>query len=117
MFFNSTNFKTIEAGVNIAWLEQQIHSQNIANIETPDYKAKQLVFDDVLNEAMSAGNGGNISVSVIEDPSSVLQDGNNVNLEKENIELYKSYAQYSMLLDKAMGQFNNITTVLNSNMS
>ncbi len=117
MFFNSTNFKTIEAGISIAWLDQQLHTQNISNIETPGYKTKNLVFDDYLNEAMASENGGKFSVSVVEDTSDVLQDGNNVNLEKENIELYKAYAQYTMLLDKATGQFDNITTVLNSNMS
>ena len=50
MFFNSYNFKLLEAGTNLTWTKQELHMQNIANVETPGYKAKQLEFINVLSE-------------------------------------------------------------------
>ncbi len=117
MFFNSTNFKTIEAGINIAWLDQQLHTQNIANVETPGYKTKNLTFDEAFQKAIANSDDvpNEISVNVMTDMTSLRQDGNNVDIEKENLELYKAYAQYSMLIDKMTGQFDNYNTVLNAN--
>lgn len=116
MFFNSYDFKLLEAGTNLAWTKQELHMQNIANVETPGYKAKQLDFVNVLSEERRNVTAQNIiETQVIEDESaSTRSDGNNVNMEKEGIELYKSYAQYSMLLTKVKSEFDKFGYVLNS---
>ncbi len=120
MFFNSTGFKVLEAGAELSWAKQQVHTQNLANIETPGYKSQSLDFSVVFDEAVSSSNLSTPSyvtanISRNEDLS-VLQDGNNVDLEYENLELYKSYTQYSMILDKITGQFRNYSTIINANM-
>ena len=51
MFFQSKDFRVLEAGVQLAWLQQQLHTQNLANIETPGYKSKSLVFERTLRQA------------------------------------------------------------------
>lgn len=117
MFFNSKDFKVLEAGVQMSWMQQQLHQQNIANIETPGYKAKSLTFSQVFDSAQEAQAGPDrISAQVVEDPSSILQDGNNVDIEKENVEMYKSYVQYNLLLNKISGAFDKYNYVLNCNM-
>lgn len=117
MFFNSKDFKALEAGVQMSWTQQQLHLQNISNIETPGYKSKSLTFSQVFDSARSAQEGPDrISARVVEDPGSVLQDGNNVDIEKENVELYKSYVQYSLLMNKISGSFDKYNYVLNCNM-
>lgn len=119
MFFQSKDFRVLEAGVQLAWLQQQLHTQNLANIETPGYKSKSLVFERTLRQAQENADQrpDTVRAQVVADEStSVLQDGNNVDLEVENLELYKAYAQYSVLLDKIRGQFENYSYVLNSNM-
>ena len=117
MFFNSYNFKLLEAGTNLTWTKQELHMQNIANVETPGYKAKQLDFVNVLSEERRNVTAQNIiETQVVDDPTaSTRSDGNNVNMEKESIELYKSYAQYSMLLGKVRSEFDKFGYVLNSN--
>lgn len=119
MFFDSYNFKMLEAGTKLSWTQQQVHMQNIANYETPNYKAKKMLFTDVLSaeSAKGASSKDLIKSEIYEDQStSTRSDGNNVNLEIENIALYKSYAQYSLLLDKVRGQFDNYGTVINNSM-
>lgn len=120
MFFNSSGLNNLEGGVNLSWAKQQLHTQNLSNINTPGYKSKDLEFSQVLSSVndLDAKDGvisiiGNIKTN---DDLSILQDGNNVDAEYENIELYKSYVQYSMLLDKISGKFDNYSAVLNSNL-
>lgn len=116
MFFDSQKFHTLEAGLGAAWLSQQLHSQNLSNLETPNYKAKQLTFSEVLQDQkadFSAGGKG-YRYQIETADSDVRTDGNNVDSDVENIELYKAYVQYSMLLDKAKNQFDNYNYVLNN---
>ncbi len=114
MFFNSKDFKALEAGVRLSALQQELSSQNIANISTPGYKSKEINFAQVLTEA-GENYPSTIGVNVVEsDALSLLPDGNNVDLEKESMELYKAYVQNSMLLTKIRGEFDNFSYVLNN---
>ena len=114
MFFDSSAFKALESGTSVTWQQQQLHLQNLANIETPGYKAKSMVFENVLADA--EGGATYQARMVTQDDTSVRPDGNNVDSDKEGIELYKAYAQYSMLLDKVKSEFSNYNAVLNSGM-
>lgn len=121
MFFNSSKFKTLEAGTNLAWMQQKINSQNIANIETPGYKSKSLSFEGVMREAENKRSGtsgiGRIDVKInTSDEVSKRADGNNVDAETEYISMYKAYVKYSMLLNKVNSEFDKYNYVLNSNM-
>ena len=120
MIYDSNAFKVLEAGVQLAWTQQKLNTQNIANIETPGYKAKSLSFNGVLS-AVSNGTSA-VEVSRINaevstnDSLSIQPDGNNVDLEKESISLYKASAQYSTILGKINSEFNKYNYVLNCNM-
>ena len=119
MFYDSSKFKVLEAGVQLALMQQKLSTQNMANIETPGYKSKSLSFKGVLS---SVKNGketelDRINASIItNDTVSSLPDGNNVNLEAESISLYKAYAQYSVLLNQISTEFDKYGYVLNCNM-
>lgn len=107
----------MEAGISMTALQQQLHLQNIANIDTPNYKSKNLTFDTILTSAKNGQSVSGIKANVVEDTTTTSRtDGNNVDLETENIEFYKAYAQYSALLDKIKNEFDNYSYVLNSNM-
>ena len=120
MFYDSSKFKVLEAGVKLSWLQQQLNTQNIANIETPGYKSKSLSFESVLREAENNNEAPEIERVDAEIKTSELvsrrPDGNNVDAEVEYLSLYKAYAQYSMLLDKVKGEFDKYNAVLNANM-
>ena len=114
MFLDSQTLKALEGGVAATWQQQQLHFQNLANASTPGYKAKAMVFDEVLQGTKPTGA---YTARVIERTDTTIRpDGNNVDSDVESLELYKAYAQYSMLLDKVRGEFTNFDYVLNSNM-
>ena len=59
--FEDAAFRALQSGLDAMWLKQQVASHNIANVETPDFKAKKVEFKQVLREA--ADGNGPVSVS------------------------------------------------------
>ena len=117
MYFQDKSFKSMEAGMQAAWMQQQIHTQNVANYETPNYKAKSLVFGDYLRRSQGAQGKrlAPLDVRVIEsDDTTIRPDGNNVDMDAESLSLYKAYVHYSMLLSKLRSDIDNHTYVLNN---
>ena len=98
---------TLFEQLNFRAERQKVISSNIANVNTPDYKTKELVFDDELNLAMKNSlqmnqtnrmHMNNIDInSRLSNPRLVevkgLQeqnDGNNVNLDSQISEQSKN---------------------------
>ncbi len=46
---------TEQAVIDALWLKQQVTSHNIANVETPGYKAKQVEFSEILKKTDDGG--------------------------------------------------------------
>lgn len=119
MFYDSKSFRAVESALSATWLQQQISLQNLANQETPGYKSKSLVFEDVLNKSMQTNPKSpyDFEGSILTDTSTSLRpDGNNVDTDAESMVLYKAYAQYSYLTQKISGEFNNVRYVLTNAM-
>jgi flagellar basal-body rod protein FlgB len=88
----------------------EIVTNNIANIETPNYKRREIVFEDVLEEAklqLRTSNEKHIkgikssysNGKIITDQSSPSRaDGNNVVLEKEIKDLNEIQLMYQSLI-------------------
>ena len=55
MYLDSLAFKAMESGLKQLNIKQQIHTQNIANIDTPDYKYKYVTFENTLDEKIDGG--------------------------------------------------------------
>ena len=46
--FEDAAFRALQSGLDAMWLKQQVASHNIANVGTPDFKAKKVEFKQVL---------------------------------------------------------------------
>lgn len=114
MRFDSMTAQAMQKSLDAIWLKTKVISNNIANVETPGYKAKEVSFKEIL----SSKQGGSENVRAFRtqvtesSDTSILPDGNNVNMEKEQMELWKAYSQYSYLVDKVNGQYNNLRYVI-----
>lgn len=118
---NSAYLKTLEAGIQMAWLQQDLHLQNLSNIETPGYKSKSLVFDEELKKSLAARSEistadlpDRLTATVATDENSLLPDGNNVDIDKEGVEAYKAYVQYSLLTEQISSEYTKLGYVLGS---
>ena len=93
--------------LNFRGEKQKVVSSNIANINTPDYKTKDLVFEDELNNKMDSSlqmkltssnhmstignNLANANPKLVEVKGLQEQnDGNNVNLDTQMSEMSKN---------------------------
>jgi len=106
------------------WGRQQAISDNLANVETPGYKAKTVSFEEQLKKELTASvstegemidrikNTG-ATVSVNEDQVFRL-DGNGVDLEKENVELARTQLNYYSSLQLISDTFSRLRTVINA---
>lgn len=125
--FDSAAFTITEQGLDAAWYKQQIISQNIANVSTPDYKAKTVDFGLVLKKKMDCPYHGNTSCpydenkdgnvssgdavwvsTTYETNTNQLLNGNNVDIEKEALDLADVQYQYNAMIDYMNSQYSMI---------
>lgn len=132
--FDGAAFTITEAGLDAAWYKQQTISHNIANISTPDYKAKTVDFGLILKEKMKCPyhgykgcphdekskdgsedryEDGPVWVSTTyETNTNQILNGNNVDIEKEASELADVQYQYSTMIDYMNSQYAMIRTAI-----
>ncbi|HSQ87842.1 flagellar basal body protein [Romboutsia sp.] len=77
-------------------LRSKVIANNIANINTPEYKRKYVTFEDTLNNSM--GNKPKIEVKT-DKTSKMREDGNNVDLENEKVNQAATTLQYNALVN------------------
>lgn len=118
--FNNLSFKAMESSLNALWMKQNTIVHNLANYETPGFKAKSVSFQDVLKDARQedrVGKDGGTkyrfqAVVTTADSTTVRPDGNNVDVDKENIELMDTYFQTLALYQKINGQISDMRYVI-----
>ncbi len=116
LMFNNASHKITAAALDALWTKQQVISDNIANYETPGYKAKTVNFEQTLGQMVSGtASEDDITATITvdeRDNDTIRVDGNNVDMEQEQLELWKTYAQYNYLTRKISGDFSNTRYVI-----
>ncbi|MCH5193218.1 MAG: flagellar basal body rod protein FlgB [Oscillospiraceae bacterium] len=125
-----------EQALDATWYKQRVINHNIANVDTPDFKAKTVNFDFILREAKCRCkyHGGidhddchgyygksdeePLKLSVIttyETNTNQILDGNNVDMEKEQMALADAQYQYDALIDYLNHNYSMIRKAINKN--
>ncbi|OIJ17830.1 flagellar basal body rod protein FlgB [Anaerobacillus alkalidiazotrophicus] len=127
--FSNPQQQLLEQSLHAASLRQKTISQNIANVDTPNYKAQKTVFKHQLDQAIDGqrlqayrnderhfefGSQKNSSkAAVVARHQSVFNhNGNNVDIEHEMAEMAKNQIYYNALIERINGRFNSIKTVI-----
>lgn len=125
MDVNDKTLQAIAAGLKFREMRQEIISSNVANAETPGYKAKRVDFEKALARALdvdgqmqmniedqnhfNVGSGGfdNLQPETYEDPNGIVsEDGNTVDREKEMAMMAQNKIMYDtlvQLMNKKLG--------------
>ena len=116
MILNKLANQTMESGMDVLWMKMRTHADNIANYSTPDYKAKRVDFHEVFSNVTENMSGKmQLRATVTQDNATEARiDGNNVNMEYEQLELWKAQAQYSALVNKMNADYSNIRSVIST---
>ncbi len=98
----------IHKSLDASWIRNQAIVDNIANVDTPNYKRKTVSFEEQLRQEMSGGNFDksdvkDIDIQVVRENTdlSYRLDGNNVDIDTESAELAKNSIRYNALLSSA----------------
>ena len=124
LFGNS--FLMVQKSMDYLWKKQEVIADNIANGDTPGFKARYITFEDSLkNKVERAGSmGGNASLQMkraIEDSRSTLHetnsesarlDENNVQVEAEYIEQARSVLQYQYQIQALNSDIKQLATAI-----
>ncbi len=125
MKIEDKTMKALAASLNFRQMRQEVISSNIANADTPGYKAKRVDFEAALARALDVdgnmemkandskhydvGNGGfdNLEPEIYEDSNGVVsEDGNTVDREQEMAKMVENKILYDaavQLLNKKLG--------------
>ncbi|MET3682129.1 flagellar basal-body rod protein FlgB [Alkalibacillus flavidus] len=113
----------LEQGLNYSSVKNQTIGNNIANVDTPGYKAKDVSFKDHLNAASFdarqtnqrhisfSGQEPSFNISARQD-ATYNHNGNSVDIDKEMSELAKNQMYYQALTERINGKFSSIKTAV-----
>ena len=118
----------LDKAADAAWTRNEVIANNIANVDTPGYKRQDIAFEDELQKAL--GNSRYISMDakvanlkttklsarVVNDYSnfSYRLDGNNVDIDTENVMLAANQIKYQGLMAGIKSEFSNLQLVSKS---
>ena len=93
--FEDAAFRALQSGLDAMWLKQQ-------------------EFKQVLKEA--ADGNGPVYQAVVgtDNDTEARPDGNNVQVEKEELDLWKAYTEYSAMTSRMSGKLSTLRYVINN---
>ena len=116
----------LNRAADAAWQRNEAISNNIANVDTPGYKRQDVAFESVLQQAL--GNNryqsmddkvANVNLSRLRGRAyvdyanySYRLDGNNVDIENENVMLAENQLKYQGLISSINQEFTNLQSVM-----
>ena len=121
-FLNNASMELLEKKLDVVWQRQQVISNNLANAATPGYKSKSLEFETVLDRQLSVTGKSDKSIQsaldrvnpkIIEQSGTTTrEDGNNVDEDKESIEMARALIEYTYLVNSLSSQISRMKYVV-----
>ncbi|UTT44483.1 flagellar basal body rod protein FlgB [Exiguobacterium aurantiacum] len=113
-----TDYQLMKQAINHSVVNQKVISHNLSNIDTPNFRAKQAVFEQTLNNEMrlklAGGRPSERSATTITDRAggAMRSDGNNVDLDYEMSELARNQLQYEAMMEQLNRRLGGLKTVI-----
>jgi flagellar basal-body rod protein FlgB len=112
----------IETYLKLAATRIKTISANMANVDTPGYRTRDINFESELNRAMSEpaiemadGTGTAQMLPVIRQVQGLMErpDGNNVSLDREALEMAETQLRYQLGIQLLKRHFHQILNAVN----
>lgn len=123
-----SNVGVLQKGLDASWLKNEVITNNIANVDTPNFKSSSVSFESAFKSALSGNSlaakktrdkhidfqsqSMEATVTTNGDTSNGL-DGNNVDIDYENAELAKNTIYYSTLIKQVTSEFRKLNSAIN----
>ncbi len=116
----------LNKAASASWTKNEIIANNIANVDTPEFKRSDMDFESLLRKAMTQDGTNNLDKKVAQINLSSLKpeiykdyvelsyryDGNNVDIDTENAYLADNQIKYYAYLNAINQEFDRIKMVL-----
>lgn len=116
----------LDKAADATWIRNEVIANNVANATTPGYKRQDVAFESELKNAL--GNSryksmdekvsnvktGELNLRTYTDSAnfSYRLDGNNVDIETENVTLAANQLRYNGLISSMNQEFKNLQMVM-----
>ncbi|MBE5909802.1 flagellar basal body rod protein FlgB [Pseudobutyrivibrio sp.] len=113
---------------DVSWRRQSLILNNMANDDTPGYKRKDIEFESVLKKELMGTHQRTLdkAVDVLDNDGNQVKgieytdyenfsyrlDGNNVDMDTENVELASEQIRYQTLTTSMKNEFSRFKSVL-----
>ncbi len=123
-YFSSNSMLLMEKSMNFLWTKQAAISDNIANAETPNYKAKIVTFEENLRERMEKAMSSRTPRSsmretleesrfaVVTTGDSTRLDDNGVNTTEQMVELVRNAYQLQYVMNAISTDLSTLRTAI-----
>jgi len=120
----------LQKGLAASWTRNAVIRNNIANVETPGFKASDVEFESILAKSLQGAgfrgtktHPGHIDIGsgkmptfesriVQRDGLSMRMDGNNVDIESENVKLAQNSLYYNTLMQKMNSELRRLRAAI-----
>lgn len=122
---NAYNYiNVLDKAADASWVRNDVLANNISNADTPNYKRKDVQFETYLSNAVAGTDSldetvANIDLSTLESTTyteqaglSYREDGNNVDISTENVELAKNQLKYYTLMNSVNQEFGRLKSAM-----
>lgn len=121
----------MQRGMGAANLRQEVISHNIANVNTPNFKKSDVIFEDLLAKELDLDDTGRMKLVrtndrhmpiplnkrvkpeiELDDSTTMRYDNNNVDIDIEMASLAKNSLYFNALARQVGGQFSQLRSVI-----
>lgn len=134
--FNASNFNYLPRAMTAANMRQEVIANNIANVNTPNFRKSNLEFEEMLaREIYGEESDGRLKLArthdkhlpyvqpefhaepkIVQDNSTVMRvDDNNVDIDIEMANLAKNQLYYNALVTEFSGHVTRLRNAITSN--
>ncbi|GAV20012.1 flagellar basal-body rod protein FlgB [Mariprofundus micogutta] len=124
-----SGFQRLESALVAREEAQGVHSSNVANADTPNYRADARTFADFLNERQSGHTAGPVATthashfkdsnngrlansSLFHSQSSRRMDGNTVDMQKEMARMAENQLMHELSMRLIKGKLSGLTNAI-----
>jgi flagellar basal-body rod protein FlgB len=105
---------TLSRALDLTSVRQNLVSQNVANVDTPGYKARDIDFRQELQRALADDQSLETAPVVREVPGLIERhDGNNVSLDRESLLMGQNQLAFQVDVQLLRAEFNRLQQAIN----
>ena len=110
--FDDLTSNSLKVAVSGLAARQAAIANNIANIETPGYRARKVEFEDALHSAIERGSVDGVTPSTQSSLEPTRLNGSNVNLDQETLSHIDTTMRYQLTLRALDGKYSMLREVI-----